>query len=1082
MNKRREKVEQSKRVCKRRFCWFVLALLALSCCGAGLLLAGRTGLGWGLRKQLPLNLVPELNNDGLSSETNPVEGNFDQWYLPESTPGNAYPAELLPRAGKILSVSADRKVRFVFPGNRHGLPNNFSCRGQRFKVPLGCYRAAYILGAADKSGEKAVVRFRYEGSKQAEDLCLSSWLAPESETGDTEALRLPYHYSAGPTGTGRKRQSCALWVTKFELDLERDLRRLEFSYNEHLHVFAVTLSCASRTVRQARYAMGVTSSYRLLREPARAIRGRFAAQVEGLRSMLARVPTATRQKFPRQFDWLETEVDFAESLLPGERVQLTAREKEDIERAIARAKADLESLLKGKDPFPTRRGIVLKSYLSDLDGTRQPYSLYVPKTYKPGKVFPLVVTLHGHGWYRPFQGYPPEEVPGAIVLSPHGRGSVDYMLAAEQDVIRCIQEVQRDYSVDPDRVYLAGFSMGGTGTWNIGAKFPDVFAALAPVAGNTDSKVWERLWGWPVPGDSAIGKVKATVAYAIDPVTYAENLSNLPVFCVHGSADRVVPTDHSRNMTQRISDTSAENSCDYRELVGRGHFAIDKEVLQEQESWMLTQRRPRRPRRVHLKTAKLRYGRAHWLKFEALEDPLRFGQAVAVADESGHVEVTVEGVTCLTLDISASPAHKAEKVTVELNGDVAYEGDVPENGPATFTRLPDGTQWRLAEAPGGLVKRAGIEGPIEDAFLSPFVLVYGTGGRSPVDAVVNENEARRFANDWERLYGKTCRLKKDSELNNEDTERFNLILYGGPDSNAITAEVIDKLPISIEAGRVRVGDKTFDGPDVGVKLCYPNPLNPARYVVVFAGTTWRGVHQIVNRFGNWFHWGPFDNRNWFDYGVFDDRTHSPETFLCFGFFDSRWQLDPTLQWMGTKADRKPAIARRLPAYARVDNVPASAEGTISTSTRTCFFLSDLLPCLIDQHKGPVNSDLSFRGRTLHVVKNPHQKGLGVRAPSAVEFDINGRFDHLRAEVGVDLESETELTEVRKENEWIQFEVYGDAKRLFRSNWLQGDSVPCQIVVPVKGVRRLRLQVNGSWARWHLGSAAWGNARVTGPGW
>jgi len=106
----------------------------------------------------------------------------------------------------------------------------------------------------------------------------------------------------------------------------------------------------------------------------------------------------------------------------------------------------------------------------------------------------------------------------------------------------------------------------------------------------------------------------------------------------------------------------------------------------------------------------------------------------------------------------------------------------------------------------------------------------------------------------------------------------------------------------------------------------------------------------------------------------------------------------------------------------------------------------------------------------------------VRAPSAVEFDIGGRFHHFYAHVGVDLEGEPELTNVRKENEWVQFEVYGDGNRLHRSNWLQGDSPPHQIAVRVEGVERLRLQVSGSWARWHLGSAAWGSARVTGPGW
>ena len=45
-----------------------------------------------------------------------------------------------------------------------------------------------------------------------------------------------------------------------------------------------------------------------------------------------------------------------------------------------------------------------------------------------------------------------------------------------------------------------------------------------------------------------------------------------------------------------------------------------------------------------------------------------------------------------------------------------------------------------------------------------------------------------------------------------------------------------------------IDDKRFEGDDLGVKMVFPNPLNPKRYVVLFSGTTWRGVYQIVGRF------------------------------------------------------------------------------------------------------------------------------------------------------------------------------------------------------------------------------------------
>ena len=1034
------------------------------------------------RKHLPLNLVEDLNNDGIVSAAAPADGNFDMPARPEATVGNAYPGELVPRAGAWLKLEGCPDAQFLFPGKQPGVPNNFSCEGQRFKLPPGHYRAAFVLGAGDRPDQQALCTFYYEGKRQEETLALPNWLAPKPQTGGPASLVLPYHYSAEGQATKRKYEPCALWAKRFELDSTLPLRGLKFDYSTHVHVFAITLVCQDWSAEHSEYLSDTHKSYALLRGPVRAAFDGFVREAAELRSELAALPEGVQSRLPRQTQWVATEVDFVESLFPEKRIQLTAEETADSEDAIARARHDLRAIAKGRDPFAGRREIVLKSYHSVLDDTRQPYSLFVPKAYNGRKPWPLVVDLHGHGWYRPFQGYPPEEIEGAIVLSPHGRGSIDYMLASEDDVLRCIEDVKKDYNVDPDRVCLTGRSMGGTGTWNLGVKFPDVFAALAPVAANADSRVWERLWKWPCPDDSpVIGKVKAAVAYSANPVEYADNLLNLPVFCVHGSDDRVVPVDHSRSMVQRVWQLPGRYYFNYQEPQWTSHGAVSDDLLDEQTLWLLEQKRVARPKRVHLKAMKLRYGKAYWLKLEALEAPLKYANASAEADESGKVEIEVQHVTALTLDLAASPAHKAGTLDVNVNAAPAFQGPCPAAGKLTLTRGADG-KWQAGALPKGLVKKAGLEGPIEDAFLSPFVLVYGTGGPSAADRLVAKSEAERCAADWERLFGKPCRIEPDRAIDAAAIQQLHLVLYGGPESNCVTARVMrETLPVAVEAGRVRVGDKTYAGDDVGVKLCYPNPLNPERYVVVFAGTTWRGLYQIVNRFGNWFHWGPFDNRNWFDYGVFDDRTRSPETFLCFGFFDAQWRIDPESQWPGQESARQASRPRRMPQYASVAELPATSPDQ-QGSTRQRLYLSDLVPALIDQHKGVVNSDRSFQGNGLCVGRKAAAKGLGVRAPSEVTFEIDGRFQRFEAEAGVDLEGAEELTRVRKKMEWIQFEVYGDDKRLYRSDWLQGDSPACRISVPIAGVRELRLQVNGSSARWLIGSAAWGGARLEGGGW
>src|SRR6185436_1475236 len=69
----------------------------------------------------------------------------------------------------------------------------------------------------------------------------------------------------------------------------------------------------------------------------------------------------------------------------------------------------------------------------------------------------------------------------------------------------------------------------------------------------------------------------------------------------------------------------------------------------------------------------------------------------------------------------------------------------------------------------------------------------------------------------------------------------SLVLIGGPASNKITALIASSLPVQIEAGALVVRCKRHEGEDVGVSFIYPHPRDPNEYVVVHAGTTFRGT-------------------------------------------------------------------------------------------------------------------------------------------------------------------------------------------------------------------------------------------------
>jgi hypothetical protein len=85
---------------------------------------------------------------------------------------------------------------------------------------------------------------------------------------------------------------------------------------------------------------------------------------------------------------------------------------------------------------------------------------------------------------------------------------------------------------------------------------------------------------------------------------------------------------------------------------------------------------------------------------------------------------------------------------------------------------------------------------------------------------------------------------------------------------------------------------------------------------------------------------------------------------------------------------------------------------------------------------------------------------------------------LHVVAGIDLEGRDKGTPARTKFEAVQFTVYGDGQRLYQSDFLKWTSKPAVADIAVTGVKRLRLAADAGGARWHLGSAAWGDLKLT----
>lgn len=233
----------------------------------------------------------------------------------------------------------------------------------------------------------------------------------------------------------------------------------------------------------------------------------------------------------------------------------------DFDKEVDAGTHELAELNLGHNPYQERRGDFRRAYLSPVDHTLQPYRVYVPNSYDGTKAFPLVVALHGMGGDENsyFDQYAngafkvEAEKHGYIVVCPKGRKPASmYQGDAEKDVLDVIAAAERDYSIDRDRVYLTGHSMGGYGTWSIAIAHPDLFAAIAPISG---------------------GGNPARVA----------QVSNIPALVVHGDADNTVPVQRSREMVE--AGKKAGEEVKYIEVPGGSHISVPVPTFGDVFAW-----------------------------------------------------------------------------------------------------------------------------------------------------------------------------------------------------------------------------------------------------------------------------------------------------------------------------------------------------------------------------------------------------------------------------------------------------------------------------------------------------------------
>ena len=169
--------------------------------------------------------------------------------------------------------------------------------------------------------------------------------------------------------------------------------------------------------------------------------------------------------------------------------------------------------------------------------------------------------------------------------------------------------------------------------------------------------------------------------------------------------------------------------------------------------------------------------------------------------------------------------------------------------------------------------RMWVRPPVDPSFgPKGHTVIIGCVGAGEDDALSD------FRRDFARYLRGDVRVKRSREVTAEDVAAFNLILFGDPGTNAWIGKVLPRLPVTWTTQEIRIGENTFPAESSFMAMIYPNPSNPARYVVLNSGHTFP-CQQV-------------DDMHWFlhprlaDFAVLSKRDRA---VLHAGYFDARWQ-------------------------------------------------------------------------------------------------------------------------------------------------------------------------------------------------
>lgn len=606
----------------------------------------------------------------------------------------------------------------------------------------------------------------------------------------------------------------------------------------------------------------------------------------------------------------------------------------------------------------------LVHYHSPVDASEQAYGVYIPAGPPPADGYPVVLHTHGYGWSvsTSFSQWQRDwaDAHRWLLVQLNARGPNFYWGIGDVATWEVVDDLHERFGIDHRRVYITGSSMGGTGAFRQGVVHPHRIAAAVGVDGWADFREWH--WHWYARKDQRhdIEEFRRPLLELGSPLYIAERARWGDIHVIADGRDTIVYPEQGIRLAETLMSLGVAKPGAYDAGLtfhpDKGHGG-GYDVRWTYDYFLGKAARPDR-HSFCIATTTLDHGELYWGRMErfhvqglkALLDCTATECDPAAQDGRGVVDVITDNLDAFTLHLPLSPVADCARVSVYADGIPAYDGPPDQ---VTFEALRDTDDALVGWVETGASQAAGLRksretcGPIGHAFLSPFVVTYGSIGPADVQRRHRE-EAVAFCAGWNGFMVRAHALEAvaEDELDPAHIARRNLVVYGTLDTSRLLrrAHALHPLPVEVRGDRVIVrdalgGDREYRGRKFGAFVVYPNPLTEGRtYLVVASGrfaTTpdggnLRGLEYDLEKLA----WA------YPDYVVFNtDQRDLPHVmnvnnkppvtcyeagyFVEAGYFDADWRLDRYVTLDRARRARPEGVRSMRVAQVRVEETTQS---------------------------------------------------------------------------------------------------------------------------------------------------------------